>query len=91
LSLGCDPCLHLGIDGPRTGDDPTCIYDGLKYRFPTCGRLAGKDDDTDAIRTQDSAALGESLGKFLLIELDVFLGVTQFMGPIYDDLVVLGR
>ena len=88
LALCRNAGFHLGVDRPRTSDNPASINDGLQDGFPTRRRLAGENDGADAVGPKNPATFSKCLGQLAFVKRNVVRGVAQLVRSINDDFCV---
>ena len=63
--------------GQEAVTDPTGIDHSFKMRFPTCGGLAGENNNSKCRRVCDAPAFGKCLRQLAFIKCDVVRRVAQ--------------
>ena len=74
------------------GQEPVIIQpasiNGLQDCFPACCRLAGENDDADAVGLSNAPAFCECFGQFAFVKCDVLCRLLQLVWTVNDDLFV---
>ncbi len=71
------------VDGPRAGDNPTCIDQCRQKSFPTCCRFVCKHDDTNPRWDTQASALRQRQLHTTFIELGVLVRVANWVPPFH--------